>query len=130
MILLDTDICVELLRGNRRTIEKRKQLEGQVAVSFMTVGELFYGAGKSSKPQKNLAVVEEFLLSVQTIDSSYAIMRKFGSLKTELASEGMILPDADILIAATSLSHCDMLITGNITHFQRFEGLILDNWCD
>lgn len=128
MILLDTDVCVELLRGDKRVVERRKQTESPVAVSFMTVGELLYGAQKSNNSKKNIAVVEEFLLSVRIIDSSYEIMRKFGSLKANLTSAGLPPTDADILIAATSLACCDMLITGNLAHFRRFEGLTLDNW--
>jgi predicted nucleic acid-binding protein len=40
----------------------------------------------------------------------------------------MLVPDADILIAATALSKCSKLITGNIKHFDRFENLIIENW--
>lgn len=128
MILLDTDVCIELLRGNRNVIEERKRVDSPVGVSFMTVGELFYGAEKSKNRQKNLAIVEEFLLSVQIIDSSFLVMKKFGALKVELVKAGLVLPDADILIAATSLIHCQKLITGNTTHFSRFTGLEVENW--
>ena len=44
MILLDTDICIELLRGNAKVIEKRQGYDEKVAISFMSVAELFYGA--------------------------------------------------------------------------------------
>ena len=47
MILLDTDICIELLRGNAKVIDKRQGYDEKVAISFMSVAELFYGAEKS-----------------------------------------------------------------------------------
>ena len=42
MILLDTDICIELLRGNAKVIDKRQGYDEKVAISFMSVAELFY----------------------------------------------------------------------------------------
>ena len=47
MTLMDTDVCVELLRGNKRVIEHRRKVTDEVAISFMTMGELFYGAEMS-----------------------------------------------------------------------------------
>jgi tRNA(fMet)-specific endonuclease VapC len=47
MILLDTDICIELLKGNKRILQRRDQYDGPVGVCFMTIAELYYGAEKS-----------------------------------------------------------------------------------
>lgn len=128
MILLDTDICIEILRGNEAVIEARDKSNDPVAISFMTVGELYYGATRSKNRVKNARIVEEFILSIQVINTDRAILKKFGELKAELYQHNQLLPDADILIAATSLIHCDKLITGNIKHFQRFQKLSIDNW--
>jgi predicted nucleic acid-binding protein len=43
VILIDADICIEILCGNRKVIKKSSQYDGVIAVSFMTVGELHYG---------------------------------------------------------------------------------------
>ncbi len=130
MILIDTDICIELLRGNKTIIEKRQNYYDEVAVSFMTVGELFYSAEKSSKRIKNIHVADEFLLSIVIIHSDMEILKKFGELKVSLYNKNLILPDADLLIASTALIKCDVLVTGNIKHFNRIEHLKLDNWLD
>jgi predicted nucleic acid-binding protein len=45
-----------------------------------------------------------------------------------LARQNRLLADADILIAATCLTKCNKLITGNVKHFDRFDGLKLENW--
>jgi tRNA(fMet)-specific endonuclease VapC len=128
MILFDTDVCVELLRGNKSVIEKRKQTESEIAVSFMTAGELFYGAEKSNNREKNRILVEEFLLSVNILHSDTAIMRRFGEIKAALKSAQILLADADILIAASALEKCKKLITGNSNHFSRINSLTLENW--
>ncbi len=128
MILLDTDICIELLRGNTKVIDKRKGYDEKVAISFMSVAGLFYGAEKSDNAGENSRLIEEFLLTIEIIHSDLEILRKFGELKAILGSAGNILADADIFIAATTLAKCNMLITGNVNHFKRIEELRIENW--
>jgi tRNA(fMet)-specific endonuclease VapC len=128
VILLDTDICIELLRGNFNVIERRQGYDEKVAISFMTVAELFYGAEKSNNKDKNANLIAEFLLTVEIIHSDLEILKKFGNLKALLGKAGNILSDADIFIAATALVRCNMLITGNVNHFKRIEELRIENW--
>jgi tRNA(fMet)-specific endonuclease VapC len=128
VILLDTDICIELLRGNFSVIERRQDYDEKVAISFMTVAELFYGAEKSNNKRKNTNLIAEFILTVEIIHSDLEILIKFGKLKVHLGKAGSILPDADIFIAAAAIVKCNMLITGNVNHFKRIEELRIENW--
>ncbi|MBI2195392.1 MAG: PIN domain-containing protein [Planctomycetes bacterium] len=128
MTLLDTDICIGLLRGNPVVLERRRNEAGPVAISFISLGELYYGAEKSSARDANVALVEQFALTVHVLHSTPALMAKFGGLKAALEREGTPLPDADVLIASTAILFCDRFITGNVKHFSRFEGLRLENW--
>jgi tRNA(fMet)-specific endonuclease VapC len=128
LILLDTDVCIHLLRGNRNIINKRRNYSDQVAVSFMTVAELYYGVEKSANPQKNKTVLEQFLITVKVINSNSNIASRFGQLKAVLEKKGIPLADADLLIAATALETSTLLVTGNIKHYQRIESLNLENW--
>ncbi len=121
MILLDTDVCISILRGNRTVIENRRKYIDRVAVSFMSVAELFYVAEKSANPLKNITLVEQFLLTVHVIHSNLAIMKRFGQLKALLEQNGNALADADVFIAATALETCNLLVTGNTKHFQRIQ---------
>ncbi len=128
MTIMDTDVCVELLRGNKRVIEHRRKVADEVGISFMTMGELFYGAERSSRPSHNRELVERFLLSVTCLQSNQSLMMKFGALKAELVVHGETLPDADILIAATAVICGGALVSGNKTHFARFAGLKIMDW--
>ena len=94
----------------------------------MTVAELYYGAQKSIDAQQNRLLVEEFLLTIQVIESDFQICQKFGLIKAELYSPGLHLADADVLIAATVLVHGEKLITGNAKHFERIANLKIENW--
>lgn len=128
MILLDTDVCVELLRGNRKVIEHRERESDSIAVSFMTVAELYYGAAKSGRTAKNSTLVDEFLLTVTILQSSVSVARRYGTLKSSLQRAGLSIEDADLFIAATCLEFCDKLVTGNIRHYGRIEELRIENW--
>jgi len=128
MILLDTDVCIEILRGSQSVIEKRQRCDERVAISFMTIGELYYGAERSKNKLKNVNVVDEFVISIETINTDLGILKKFGELKAYLRVTNEMLPDADIMIASAALTKCTKLITGNIKHFNRFPELVLENW--
>ncbi len=128
MILLDTDVCIEILRGNKKIIEKRIDCDERIAICFMTVAELYYGAEKSKYSQKNINVIEEFLLSVAVINTDLEILKKFGQLKNDLYKNNILLPDVDILIASVAITKCTKLVTGNKKHFNRFDNLKIENW--
>jgi predicted nucleic acid-binding protein len=128
MILIDTDVCIEILRGNKKVINKRNKFEEPISISFMTVAELFYGAENSGNPEHNHSIVEEFLLTVQIIQSDYLIMKRFGLIKAKFKKKNNLVPDADLIIAATAIEKCKFLVTGNTEHFSRIENLKIDNW--
>lgn len=128
MIILDTDTCVELLRGNGRVIEQRARTEDAIGVSFMSVAELYYGVERSSQPAQARHAVGALLLSVLVVESDRAIAQRFGQLKTELWRDSLLLPDADLFIAATTLVHGSLLVTGNKRHFERITELRLERW--
>ena len=128
MILIDTDVWIEILRGNKKVINKRNKFDEAISISFMTVAELFYGAQNSSNPEHNQSIVEEFLLTLQIIQSDFSIMKRFGSIKATLKKKNNLVPDADIIIASTAIEKCEFLVTGNTEHFSRMDGLKIDNW--
>ena len=128
MIIFDTDTCIEILRGNKAVIEKRKKYEDIVGISFMSVAELYYGAEKSGNYSKNNKLIEEFLFTIQIIDTNIEIMKKYGQLKRKQELLGFAVADADLFIAATTICSGNKLITGNLKHFIRIEELIIEDW--
>lgn len=128
MILLDTDICIEILRGNKKVIQKLKQESDDISISFMSVAELYYGAEKSDYSDDNTILIESFLLSLTIINSDLEILKRFGQLKGTLYKSNKLLSDADLFIAATTLVRCNKLVTGNTKHFSRIDDLMVENW--
>lgn len=128
MILLDTDVCIELLKGNKRILQRREQYDDPIGVCFMTIAELYYGAEKSKDPGKNMETIEKLLLSVEIVQTDILILKRFGMIKAQLQKRGEPIADADILIASATLEKAEKLITGNTKHFERIPGLSLESW--
>lgn len=128
MILLDTDICIELLRGNKTVSQRSERYDGTVGISFMSIAELYYGAEKSKDPSRNIDTIDNLLLSLEIIQTDIPILRRFGLIKAHLQKQGATVADADILIASTCLERAERLITGNSRHFERIPGLVTEDW--
>ena len=127
--LLDTNICVYWLKGYEN-IEAKAMEVGLVSlsISFITLSELYYGAYKSQKIKKNISNVEKLKKELYVIDSTEAICELFGRIKVSLKDKGNIIDDADIFIAACALVEDVTLVTNNEKHFERIEGLRIENW--
>jgi tRNA(fMet)-specific endonuclease VapC len=57
-----------------------------------------------------------------------ACATRAASIYATLRAKGQIIPDADILIASTALEQGLSLATGNRRHFERIDGLSLEDW--
>lgn len=128
MILLDTDICVEILKGNKKILQRRADYDGPIGICFMTIAELYYGAERSRDPPRNYETIEKLVLTLEIVQSDLGILRRFGAIKAQLQRDGTSLADADVLIAAATLERAERLITGNKKHFERIPGLSLEDW--
>ena len=128
MIILDTDVCVAILRQNPIIKARRDREKDELAISPMTAAELYFGAEKSSRWDMNLMQVEEFLGTIDVLEFDENTIRTFGYVKAYLSKGGVAIPDADLIVAATALSRSCPLASGNVRHFSRIWGLQLQNW--
>jgi len=129
--LFDTDAISELLRSRPATAYvkwiMRVPREEQFT-SAVVIGELYKSAYRSDNRERHLSNIEQRVLPAVTVLSyDISIAKIFGSIRAHLEETGMILPDADIQIAATALGHDLELVTGNLRHFNRISGLKLNH---
>ncbi len=129
MYLLDTNIIIYSLKGNQ-TVQENLQMRrnDSLCVSVISLMELYYSAYKSQRVESNLAKVKTIEKTLKVIQAGEEIVELFGMLKAQLEAKGQSVDDFDLMIASTALAHNLILVTNNIRHFQKIEGLKLENW--
>ncbi|MDY6823640.1 MAG: type II toxin-antitoxin system VapC family toxin [Thermodesulfobacteriota bacterium] len=129
MYLIDTNIIIYSLKGHESVNEQlRNHLNDPIVIGTVTLMELYYGAYKSQKVESNLAKVKAIENAFTVIPVDQGVVEIFGLLKAGLEKNGTPLDDFDLILAAVALSNNFILVTNNEKHFQRIEGLAIENW--
>ena len=129
MVLIDTNIVIYLFNGDKKIASKLNQYAPQdIGISFITLGELVFGANHSTKKEHNLLKVFEFVDKVQLFHSTKEISKTYGNLKKEALRKGKFPGDHDLWIASLALEEKALLVTNNEKHFKWIEQLKIENW--
>lgn len=130
MFVLDSDICIWLLRGQAPAAAARlRDLPmDAVATTTITAGEIRYGALRSQRPKENLARVETLLAPLALLPFDNRAACHFADIKAHLTASGSIIGPMDLLIAAIARARNATLVTGNLREFSRVPGLAAENW--
>jgi len=132
MYLFDTDTVSNLLakRPSPRLLEKLAEVPAkQQFTSAITVGELLYGVYKSPRADYYRAELERLVWPrVRIVPFDRKAAFEYGRLRAELERQGQPLAEPDLMIAAIGLARNLVLVTGNVKHFERVEGLKIEDW--
>jgi len=128
VILLDTNVVIAYLNGNKTVSERIRAEIDRIALSTLVAAELDYGAKASKNAKKNLENLYRFLDIVLVIPFDLECAKSFGTIKSKLRSIGKPTGEVDALIAATATAHKAILATINKKHFENIEGLKVEVW--
>jgi tRNA(fMet)-specific endonuclease VapC len=124
--LIDSDWVADYLIGRPPAVDLIRRLSNEgIAISVITLGEVYEGIYYGSDPTRNESVFQQFLLGSDVIDVDSAVARQFAMLRGHLRQRGLLVPQPDILIAATAIEFDLELVTRNLRHFLRMPGLRL-----
>jgi tRNA(fMet)-specific endonuclease VapC len=104
------------------------QYTGQLAISTVTLAELYAGAYKHSQTPRLLALIADLVQEVWVIDFDTNCAEKFGEVRGTLLRKGISVPTTDLMIASVALVQNVTLVTHNTVDFQNVPGLRLDDW--
>lgn len=126
---LDTDILIEHFRGNKKIKDKIKSLSNDdiIGVTWLSFYEFFKGIFLSGKLEEESFLQKLFDTSL-ILESSYKSAKRGGEIYANLKIKGQLINDADILIASIVMSYEATLVTNNVSHFSRIDGLKIENW--
>jgi tRNA(fMet)-specific endonuclease VapC len=127
--LLDTNIVIYVVK--RRPLEvlaKFNENAGRMAISSITLSELYHGAEKSTKVSQNLEVIEEFSSLLAVLPYTAKASQHYGAIRSDLEKAGQPIGVNDLHIAAQARSEGLVLVTNNLSEFARVPGLMVENW--
>ena len=108
MSLLDTDIVIQAI----------KNMDTSGIISVITVLEFLRGVEDKKRPSAKRLLEESFII----LNLEDNIIEIYCKLYRGLKDEGNLLPDADLIIAATAIAH-NLVLETNDAHFQRLKAL-------
>lgn len=128
--LLDTNVCIEVLRGQNPAVAARLQREPRHNVRICSVvrAELMAGARQSKKSAENLIKVAAFADTFASLPFDDAAADGYAIIRAHLASRGQIIGPLDMMIAAIAVAHDAMLVTHNVGEFSRIPWLRFEDW--
>ena len=120
MILLDTNILIDILKGEEETIEKVQNFTLPLAISSITAMELYYGAFNKAEINK----LEKFIGLFHVIHINESISSQSVKLvKNYAKSHNLDIPDS--LIASCAIVNNCQLFTHNKKDFRYIEQVTL-----
>ena len=127
--MLDTDTCIAIIKKNPVALKRiRGKSIGQVGISSITLGELMFGAAKSSRPKVAHDALSEFLLVLEVAGFDEGAAMIYGDVRASLEQQGKPIDPLDTLIGGHAHALDIILVTHNTREFSRIDGLRLEDW--
>lgn len=129
MYLLDTDTVSHALRGNLLDDRLDAMDPADWCISAITRAELRYGVARRPEATRLAELVDAFLAVARCASWDAQAADRHGALRAALrVSEGGTIGAYDEMIAAHALAMGAVLVTGNLRHFRRVPGLVIEDW--
>lgn len=129
---LDTNICSYFMSGKYRSVSQhiKEHSPNDLAIPTIVAAELAAGVENSPEDtkEKNRADLLRLLAGIQTVPWGQQAIWFFGQHKTRLWRAGQKISEIDLLLGCQALADDAIFVTNNIKHFERIEGLRLENW--
>jgi tRNA(fMet)-specific endonuclease VapC len=125
-ILIDTNIVSAHFKGDP-AVTRKLQTSSPIYLPAVVLGELHFGALRSSNPTLNQQRIERFTAAVEVLVTDSATAWFYGQIKAELAAAGTMIPDNDLWIAAVAKQY-DVTLISRDHHFGQVLGLKWTIW--
>jgi len=118
-VIVDTCVVSYLMRGGPLAEAYAPHVQGYLlAISFITVGELYFGAEKANWGKNKRKALETTLRNFVVIPYDHEIARCYGRLVAERKRNGKPIQPNDAWIAACTVRHGVPLVTHNAKDFE------------
>ena len=123
-IILDTNIVSYLMKGGDLARAYAPHVQGKLlAIAFITVGEMYFGAENKNWGEQKRKELETTLRNFVVIPYDHEIARCYGRLVAERKRNGKPISPNDAWIAACAARHAVPLVTHNARDFEGITSL-------
>jgi tRNA(fMet)-specific endonuclease VapC len=128
--MLDTNICIYIAKRQPPDVKARfeRLKPGQLIMSVITYGELYYGASKSNQRARALTQLEELVQDIPVEDLNSTAAQAYGDIRATLEKQGRLIGNNDLWIGAHAMALDVTIATNNEREFKRIAGLSVENW--
>jgi tRNA(fMet)-specific endonuclease VapC len=127
--LLDTDTCIDLLRGVASTTGHATLVPpGECAVSTVTSYVLLFGASRCVHPTQERRNVLILIRAITELPFDHQAADHATQIRADLEAKGTPIGACDLQIAGHALAAGLTLVTSNSREFGRVKGLPLQDW--
>ncbi|AGB38959.1 type II toxin-antitoxin system VapC family toxin [Natronococcus occultus] len=130
-MIVDTDVLIHLMQGNENATQKISALENQhvpLHISSISQFELYHSIERVHDSAARRRTIEAVLDTKPVYPADSAVMKKAGRIDGRLTSDGDAIGMGDTIVAATALVHEESVLTKNVTHFERIDGLDVETF--
>ena len=130
MIMLDTNICIYILRDRPIELLEKLNSANDVSVSSIVYAELLYGIELSPKKSQKARIeqLKRFMQHLTIVPWDEEAAKHYSRIRATLKKEGALIGNMDLLIGSHARSLGVDLVTNNIQEFERIPGLKVLNW--
>ena len=131
MLLLDANVCIDVLRGRPDVIARLAE-HGPAGLFLCTVvkAELAYRARLATAPERAAALVDAFCEPFPSLPFDDACVDAYADLRAHQRASGTTIGANDLAIAAIALAHGLAVVSDDRAAFERVPGLTLVSWRD
>ena len=130
MIMLDTNICIYILRDRPIELVEKLNSAGDISISSIVFTELLFGIELSPKKSQTIRSeqLQKFVQHLRIIAWDESAAMHYSQIRAKLKQTGTLIENMDLLIGSHARSLGLILVTNNIKEFVRIPGLIIENW--
>ena len=128
LYLLDTNAVIALLNDGKSRLAQRARQHSpaDIGISAVVSHELFYGAFKSQRVERNVALVDS--LQFKVIEFDKEDLRHAGAIRAALGALGSAIGPYDVLIAGQARARGLVLVSHTMREFKRVPELQVEDW--
>jgi tRNA(fMet)-specific endonuclease VapC len=101
---------------------------GQLILSVITYGELYYGAHQSNQRTKAFALLDELVEDIPVQALTRPAAQAYGAIRATLERQGRRIGNNDRWIGAHAIALNVTLAANKEGEFKRIAGLSVENW--